>query len=333
MASAPGPRPSLAVCMIVRDEAALLPRCLESLDGLYDQLCVIDTGSVDGTVDYLRGRGADVRVDTRCNGEDGAIEDFAAARNAALAMARCEWVLQIDADEVLEAGADTIRERIATARGCIGVTLRSEGSEWVSGRLFRRLDAIGYRSPIHEYLHHDGGFAIARDIVVVNLPDKRGKESADERNTRILLAELGRDPANGRLWHFLGNEHRRASRDEEASGCYRRALALGNFQIGLYHSAYYLGCCRLICGDLDGAMDAARKAIAIDPRYAEAHCLLADACHLAGDLRSALHAYRDAVLCAAPPEDALMAVQAWVYGEYPRRQIATIERHLQRSDA
>ncbi len=318
--------------MIVRDEATLLPRCLESLDGLYDQLCVIDTGSVDGTVEYLRGRGADVRVDTGCNGENGTIEDFAAARNAALAMARCEWVFQIDADEVLEAGADTIRERIAAARGCIGVTLRSEGSEWVSGRLFRRLDARGYRSPIHEYLHHDGEFVIVRDIVVVNLPDKRGKESADERNTRILLAELERDPANGRLWHFLGNEHRRASRDEEASGCYRRALELGNFRVGLYHSAYYLGCCRLICGDLDGAMDAARKAIAIDPRYAEAHCLLADACHLAGDLRSALLAYQAAVVCAAPPEDAVMAVQAWVYGEYPRRQIATIERCLERPD-
>ncbi|TXH76030.1 MAG: glycosyltransferase [Lysobacteraceae bacterium] len=323
--------PSLSVCMFVRDEAAVLPRCIASLSGRYDELCVIDTGSCDGTVEYLRGLGAQVRIDTSCNGADGAIEDFARARDAALAIARCDWVLQIDADEVLEADDGALSRAIAHAMcsvggGCVGVGLRSDGAEWVSGRLFRRADARGYRSPIHEYLEYDGAFTIAHDIIVRNLPNKRGKESADARNTRILRAALARDSDNARLWHFLGNEHRRTHRDREAAECYARALEIGSFALGRYHSAYYLGCCRLILGELDAAIDAARTAIRIDPGYAEGHCLLADALQLQGQTQSALAAYRDAMACGAPPVDAVMAVQRWAYDEHPRAQIAMLER-------
>lgn len=323
-------RTGLSVCMIVRDEARVLPRCIESLGGCWDELCAIDTGSTDGTVDILRGYGARVGIDTSCNGDDGAIVDFARARDAALALARCDWVLQIDADEVLQAADGAIDRAIAHALrvaggGCIGVGLRSGGAEWVSGRLFRRADARGYRSPIHEYLEHDGGFTVARDIVIHNLPDKRGKESSDARNTRILLAALAREPQNARLWHFLGNEHRRARRDAEAAECYARALDIGTFPIGRFHSAYYLGCCRLILGDLDAAIAAAHTAIGIDPRYAEGHCLLADALQMRGDAVAALPAYRAALACGAPPEGAVMAVQRWAYDEHPREQIARLQ--------
>lgn len=320
---------SLSVCMIVRDEARLLPRCLDSLAGRYDEICAVDTGSTDGTVELLRAYGATVRVDTRCNGTDGLIEDFARARDAALSLARCDWVLQIDADEVLVADEGAIDAAIARAMreaggGCIGVGLRSDDAEWVSGRLFRRVDARGYRSPIHEYLEHDGGFTMARDIVIRNLPDKRDKESAEGRNTRMLRAALEHDPHNARLWHFLGNEHTRARRDRDAADCYARALELGTFPIGRYHTAYYLGCSHLILGELDSTVAAARMAIAIDPRYAEGHCLLADALQMRGDAYGALAAYRDALACGAPPHDAVMAVQRWAYDEHPRTQIARL---------
>lgn len=321
---------SLSVCMIVRDEARLLPRCLASLAGRYDEICAVDTGSTDATVELLRAHGARVRVDTGCNGPDGLIEDFARARDAALSLARCEWVLQIDADEVLEAQEGAIEAAIARALreaggGCIGVGLRSGEAEWVSGRLFRRADARGYRSPIHEYLEHEGGFTVARDIVIRNLPDKRDKESSQGRNTRMLRAALERDPRNARLWHFLGNEHTRARRDRDAAVCYARALEIGTFAVGRYHSAYYLGCSHLVLGELEAAVAAARTAIAIDARYAEGHCLLADALQMRGDPYGALAAYRDALACGAPPQDAVMAVQRWAYDEHPRAQIARLQ--------
>ncbi|MGH8033030.1 MAG: glycosyltransferase [Luteimonas sp.] len=310
--------------MIVRDEARLLSRCLASLAGVYDELCAVDTGSRDDTVALLRARGARVVVDTRCNGADGRIEDFAAARNAALALAGGDWVLQIDADEVLEAGAGHIGAVIAQARGCVGVTMHSQGAQWVSGRLFRRADAQGYCSPIHEYLEHDGGFTIERGIVIHNLPDKEGKESSAKRNIRILQHALQARPDEGRLWHYLGNEHRKAARDEDAIACYGRALALGNYRQGLYHSAYYLGCGHLLLGRHDAAIAAGRRAVEIDPRYAEGHCLIADALFHKGELAAAREGYARALACKLP-DDALMAVQEWAYGAHPRHQLERID--------
>jgi glycosyltransferase involved in cell wall biosynthesis len=310
--------------MIVRDEARLLPRCLDSLAGVYDELCAVDTGSRDDTVALLRENGARVVVDTRCNGPDGRIEDFAAARNAALALARGDWVLQIDADEVLEAGAGHIAAVIARARGCVGITMRSQGAQWISGRLFCRADARAYRSSIHEYLEHEGAFSVERGIVICNLPDKQGKESSGERNMRILLHTLQAQPDDARLWHYLGNEHRKAARDEEAITCYERAVALGNYRIGLFHSAYYMGCSHLLLGQYDGAIAAGRRAVEIDPRYAEGHCLVADAHYSKGEWAAARESYMRALACTQPG-DALMAVQEWAYYEHPRRQIGRID--------
>ncbi len=82
----------IAAALIVKDEQANLPGCLESLQGLVDEVVVYDTGSSDDTVEIALRAGARVE-----RGHwDG---DFARARNAALAMTSAAWVLSIDADE------------------------------------------------------------------------------------------------------------------------------------------------------------------------------------------------------------------------------------------
>ena len=61
---------SLSVCMIVRDEAKVLRRCLGSLKGIYTELCVVDTGSSDSTIDIAKEYGARVQKFTECNGNN-----------------------------------------------------------------------------------------------------------------------------------------------------------------------------------------------------------------------------------------------------------------------
>lgn len=318
--------PTLAVCMIVRDEQAVLPRCLASVHGLFDELCVVDTGSVDATPSILEEHGACWVRDTSCNGPDGRIADFARARNRSLGLATADWVLQIDADEVLTAGHDRLRELLVGRTGSIGVTVVSGGARWASGRLFRRIDARAYVSTIHEYLDHTGGYSVERDIVIENRPDKTGKESSRERNERLLRQELDRDPTQGRIWHYLGNEAYRARDFAEAATCFRRAVELANFRHGLYHSMWFLGCSELLQGNAAAAAETARAAVALDPRYAEGHCLLGDALYLQRRPQEALEAYRRALACGAPPADAVMGTFQWCYGEHPRRQIERIDR-------
>jgi hypothetical protein len=88
----------LALSMIVRDAALALPACLESVRGVVDELVIADTGSTDETVEIALGFDARV-VPVPWT------DDFAAARNNALASVTSDWVLVLDADEQLDPAA------------------------------------------------------------------------------------------------------------------------------------------------------------------------------------------------------------------------------------
>lgn len=90
-----GVRPSLELQMIVRDGAASLERCLASAAPLVDKILIGDTGSVDGSCALARGFGAKV-VSLPW------VDHFAAARNHLLCQAECDWILVLDADEMLD---------------------------------------------------------------------------------------------------------------------------------------------------------------------------------------------------------------------------------------
>jgi tetratricopeptide (TPR) repeat protein len=100
--------PTLGLCMIVKNGAETLGRCLVSAQGLFDSMVIGDTGSTDGTAEIARSYGARVLEIPWQN-------DFALARNAVLAALDTDWVLTLDADEELdEAGPAWIRNAIAS---------------------------------------------------------------------------------------------------------------------------------------------------------------------------------------------------------------------------
>ncbi|MBV8129996.1 MAG: glycosyltransferase [Planctomycetaceae bacterium] len=81
--------------MIVKDKQDNLPHCLESVRGLFDETVVVDTGSTDRTVGIARSFGANVF-------DFAWIDDFAAARNEALAHATGDYAFWLDADDVVD---------------------------------------------------------------------------------------------------------------------------------------------------------------------------------------------------------------------------------------
>lgn len=322
------PAPRLAVCMIVRNEDAVLARCLNSIEGLYDELCIVDTGSTDGTLAIARQHTEQVKTFTQCNDEQGTMVNFAMARNAALAMASSDWVLQIDADEIIEKGASQIVEHLkSTDYDRVGVTVRSlpGGNDIVSGRLFRRNKAREYVSLIHEYLEFDGNMTIDKQIVITNLPDKTNKESASERNMRLCRLMLEDDPENSRIWYYLGREYYALSQHSQAVDCFDKAHQYQRFTYAGFNICYSKAVCLFLSRQFAQAIVASTEAINLDSRYAEAYCLLGDIYYTIGHCDLASKNYHKAMKCD-PPEDAYLGVQLWAYQKHPASQLDKLNR-------
>ena len=97
--------PTLSVILITRNEEANLADCLASLEGIAQQIVVVDTTSTDSTLEIAKNHGAIISQPTDWPG-------FGPQKNRALDLATGEWVLSLDADERL---TPALRSEILTA--------------------------------------------------------------------------------------------------------------------------------------------------------------------------------------------------------------------------
>ena len=99
--------------MIVKNGAATIRACLESVAGVVDQIVIADTGCTDNTCEIAREFGAEILSFPWQN-------HFSDARNAAIAEATTDWVLVLDADEELGAEAKDLLPALLSADGVGG---------------------------------------------------------------------------------------------------------------------------------------------------------------------------------------------------------------------
>jgi len=238
-------RTKLTLCMIVKDEEAMLGPCLESVKGVVDDIVVVDTGSSDRSIEIARAYGAEV-VHFEW------IDDFAAARNAAVARVSEGYVLQLDADERLSSGARAVIRYAVDRGGFDGAQLplfnaRSvdateeeilvEGKTVESGgvllpRLMRWAPDLEWTGIVHE---HTGRWG-ARQEKWINLPapilhmgavaEYREARNKNERNRTLLRRACAADPSNPMLFCYLGEELAKVDEVDEAVETLRHAWRL-----------------------------------------------------------------------------------------------------------
>jgi tetratricopeptide (TPR) repeat protein len=227
----------LSLCMIVRDEAQTLPRCLAAVAGAVDEIVVVDTGSTDATIDIARSFGARV-LQRRWTGS------FAEARNASLDAATGDWLMYLDADEVL------LREDAPLLRSLISRPWREafylsetnytgdlEGGGAVTHsalRIFRNRPEYRFRGRLHEQIadrlpgylperlestgirvEHYGYLGVVRDT-----------REKSRRNIELLRLQQGESAPTPFLHYNLGSEYLAAGEPVLALGELERSWAL-----------------------------------------------------------------------------------------------------------
>jgi hypothetical protein len=219
----------LALVMIVRDEAARLGRCLASVRALVGDIVVLDTGSVDDTVAIARAHGARVFSFDWC-------DDFAAARNAALAHSSADWNLVLDADEWLASAAGPALPSQALAplldgAPCIGLLpvaseFDAQGRVDTSVLWLPRLlpRGIAYAGRIHEQPVSD---LPRRRIALPVRHDGYRKDALQRkhgRNDALLRKSLAEAPGHPYLLYQLGKNDEVYGAHAAACGHYLAAL-------------------------------------------------------------------------------------------------------------
>lgn len=217
--------PRLSLCMIVRDEERMLPGCLSSVKGIADEVVVVDTGSTDSTREIAVRHGARV-YDRPWD------DDFAAPRNLALSHATCDYVLQLDADERLAAGAgEALRRALrgrpfdigflrlhhasspeAAAEDVVEGSARM-GHPFVIPRLFRRDPGLRFKGRIHENVDDWAARSGTRRVLVgadiVHLggaPEVRKARNKVERNLALLRRACAEEQDSIMPWGYLAME-------------------------------------------------------------------------------------------------------------------------------
>ena len=165
-----------SLCMIVKNESHVLARCLDSLQGLFDQIVIVDTGSTDDTKE-IASRYTDEVYDFVWQ------DDFAAARNFAFSKCSGDYIYSADADEVLDSDNRRrffrLKEAMLPEIEIVQMKYVEPDSQTVMNsiaeyrpKLFRRLRTFTWIDPVHESVRLNP-VVYNSDIEILHLPETK----------------------------------------------------------------------------------------------------------------------------------------------------------------
>jgi glycosyltransferase involved in cell wall biosynthesis len=263
--SVPTTLPEITLCMIVKNEATIIERCLESVKPFVTRYEIVDTGSTDGTQDVIR----KFMGDTPGNVHDRSWKEFDGSRTEAIDIARKEtdgrgWLLLIDADEVLSLGKDF---DLPDGFDCYDslVTRCEECVRWKRPTFIRANKPWFFEMPRHEGLycreHAPTCPTPAVGCFILSLPDgARAQESEHTRflrDAKILEEWLKSHPGHSRCQHYLAQSYRDAATGkqpldrgamQQAVTHYLRRASMPVFPMEQFSALYRAALCMESCG-------------------------------------------------------------------------------------
>lgn len=233
----------MTIClnMIVKNEADVIARCLESVRPILDSWVIVDTGSTDATKQIIRDTLQDVPGDLI----DRPWRNFGENRSEAIELAKgkADYLLFIDADDELLIEPNFIRPPLTSDAYSLQIE-HGTTRHWRAAMVATRRD-WRYVGVLHEYLETDGSYSSDRlDGLRIRIHHDggRGKSLSTEekyaRDACTLEQALTSEPDNRRYAFYLAQSYRDAGQPRKALAAYERRAAMGGWDEEVWYARY-----------------------------------------------------------------------------------------------
>lgn len=277
---------TICLCMIVKNEAHVIRRCLDSVRPIIDCWLVVDTGSTDGTQDIVRAAMADLPGEL----VERPWRNFAINRSESLTLGRplADYSLIIDADDMLEIPADYRLPELIDDWYLIDVVsgnIRHQRPHLVKASLGWRYEGV-----LHEFLECDAPRTQGHLPIIMRIVSDGARRSDPDtyrRDAALLedaLTTESRPMMIARYVFYLAQSYRDCGEPEKALAAYLRRADQGFWDEEIYCALLEAGRLQENLGHtLEDTLAVYERAMRVVPARAEASHAASRLCRLAGD--------------------------------------------------
>lgn len=236
---------SLCLSMIVKNESKIITRLFDSVLPIIDSYCICDTGSTDNTIELIEKYFQNKNISGKIIKEE--FKNFSYNRNVALTACYglSDYILLLDADMVLE--IHDFNKNIISNYDTITFLQGTHSFYYQNIRIIKNNGLYKYVGVTHEYLNcpsQNKNLDISlSQVFILDIGDGGSKKNKYERDIKLLLEDIDKNPSNERSVFYLANSYYDSKNFNEAIHFYTKRIELGGWYQEVWYSYYRLGLC------------------------------------------------------------------------------------------